>query len=136
MAEHVLLQLQGTKNEIIKSIVEIDVNNQEDLFLFFSPGTTNGPPISRTGKGSPQMVHPIWKMGAMTPDADLQRYGAMEIDENTRDRDCARIKKRLAAPQESPGEHQELTKLKDDIENQRTYMSRFEEFYGKEFSLP
>jgi len=128
---------------INQSILEIDTNHGEELFLLFSPDTTNGPSIVRTGTSSPWMFHPIRRMGSRTSDPDLQRFGTWEVDEDTRQGDLGRIERRIEGlkqrrrtlrdPEKALLE--DLEELRKDIKAAQSYLARFEKMYGDRFEI-
>lgn len=85
-------QLNG---KIVKSILEFDRDGKHELFILFSPGTTNGPSISRTGKGSPTMTNLIQVFADPTPDPDLQRFGNLVVDDEIRQNDLNKLNDKL-----------------------------------------
>lgn len=115
------------KGKIVKSILEFDPDTGYELFVLFSPGTTNGPSISRTGKGSPTMTNRIQVFADPTPDPDLQRYGNPIVDDKVRKKDLNNLKKKL--------KEEYIQVHYDDLENQKTYLEIFGDAYKEEYSI-
>ena len=124
-------QLDG---KIVKSILEFDPDGEHELFVLFSPGTTNGPSISRTGKGSPTMTNLIAVFADPTPDPDLQRFGNLVVDDEVRKSDIERLNKKLIEETNESEKDYIQTHL-NDLEKQKTYYEIFNDVYNSEYSI-
>jgi len=120
--------IQKQRNgEVIKSILEFTTDTGCELFVLFSPGATNGPPIFRNGKGSPTMTNRIQVFSDPTPDPDLQRFGNPVVDDIIRKNDLNNLQKKI--------KEDFIETHYKDLENQVTYSEMFNNSYGKDYSI-
>ena len=69
------------------SIVQYDLNRDEEPFLAYRWGCENGPGLVRPGDDSPYMAFPDGEPGKRTTDPDGQRLSSWLIDESLREDD-------------------------------------------------
>lgn len=129
------LKVTQLNGNIVKSILEFDADGKHELFILFSPGTTNGPSISRTGKGSPTMTNLIQVFADPTPDPDLQRFGNLVVDDEIRQNDLNKLNDKLMEESfESEYRNYILTHLKD-LKKRKTYCEIFNAEYQSEYTI-
>ena len=132
MIKQVLNQIhEGDRDNdrIVKSILRVDADDQHELFVLFSPGTTNGPAISRTGRGSPTMVNPVEPFAEPTADPDLQRCHCCVVDHDLRLKEIVKISDKIKH-MPSPTLKVCLQTHLDDLQGQQTYSDLFTHLYG------